>query len=573
MNILGLNYFYHDSTACIVKDGQLIVALEEERLTRQKHTCMFPQQAILRCLEVSGLKAKDIDHIAISVNPKLDYYKKAAYALKLGRKVKPFIGFEFFAAKSKLKTFNSWLNTTYPDNKKKPTIHFVPHHISHVVGSFFVSPYESAALLGVDGSGEWATTFKGIGKANTFQCLAQDYFPMSLGSVYEAATEFCGFKANYDEGKTMGLAPLGNPETFGKVVSKLFWINEDMSIGVDLSYFNYQYYSRRCGKKFYETFGQPREQKKDAVFEQRHLDVAAAFQKQLEECILKIARQLHERTHEDYLVVSGGVALNSVANGRLVRESGFKDLYVMPAAGDNGTAIGAAFYVCNSILGQPRAFVHDNPYVGTKYANSSVLKFLEEFKLDFQYVPDGKLEMMTAELLNRGFIVGWFQGQMEIGPRSLGNRSILANPTLPDMKDRINTQVKHREAFRPFAPSCPIEDTPRFFEQNVADPFMLKVCRVLQDKQALLPAITHVDGTARLQTVHQETNSRYHKLLKEFERLSGVPVLLNTSFNVMGEPIVESPVDAIRCFYSTGIDYLVLENYVISKKMGINRKD
>ena len=265
MNILGLNYFYHDSTACIVKDGQLVVALEEERLTRQKHTCMFPQQAIARCLEIAGLKAENIDHIAISVQPKLDYYKKVAYAFKLGRKIKPFIGFEFFATRSKLKAFNVWLNTTYPNNKKKPKIHFVPHHISHVVGSFFVSPYESAALLGVDGSGEWATTFKGIGRANTFQCLAQDFFPMSLGSVYEAATEFCGFRANYDEGKTMGLAPLGNPDTFGKVVSKLFWINEDMSIGVDLSYFNYQFYSRRCGKKFYETFGQPREQTKDAA--------------------------------------------------------------------------------------------------------------------------------------------------------------------------------------------------------------------------------------------------------------------------------------------------------------------
>ena len=565
MNILGLNYFYHDSTACVVKDGKLVVALEEERLTRQKHTDMFPRQAITRCLEIAGLAAKDIDHIAISIQPRLDWPKKVAYGFRLGRKIRPFIEFELLNAWRKQRILRAWLNTTFARDKKLK-IHFVPHHISHAVGSFFVSPYESAALLSVDGSGEWATTFKGVGRANTFQCLAQDYFPFSLGAVYEAATEFCGFRTNYDEGKTMGLAALGNPDTFSKTVTKIFWINEDMSVGVDLSYFNYQYYSHRCGKKFYETFGQPRQKTKTARFEKHHLDVAAAFQKQLEECMLKIARQLRKRTREDYLVIAGGVSLNSVANGRLVRESGFKDLYVMPAAGDNGTAIGAAYYVYNSILGQPRAYVHYNPFVGTEYANSTIQKILKECKLEHQYIPDGKLEIMTADLLQRGHIIGWFQGRMEIGPRALGNRSILANPTLPGMKDKINAQVKHREAFRPFAPSCPIEDTPRFFEQNVADPFMLKVCRVLQDKQAVIPAVTHVDGTARLQTVHQETNPRFHQLLKEFEKLSGVPVLLNTSFNVMGEPIVESPMDAIRCFFTTGLDYLVLGNYVLGKR-------
>jgi carbamoyltransferase len=564
MNILGLNYVFHDSTACVVKDGKLVVALEEERLTRQKHTDVFPEQAITRCLEIAGLEAQDINHIAISYQPGLGRAKKIAYGLRLGHRIRPFIQHEILHAWRKQRALRTWLNTTFAKGKK-PEIHFIPHHISHVVGSFFVSPYESAALLSVDGSGEWATTFKGVGRGNTFQCFAQDYFPMSLGSVYEAATEFCGFRCNYDEGKTMGLAPLGNPDTFGKVVEKMFWINKDMSVSVDLSYFDYPYYRQRCGKKFYTTFGQPRQMVKGARFEQHHLDVAAAFQKQLEECLLKIARQLHERTQEDYLVISGGTSLNSVANGRLVQESGFKDVYVMPAAGDNGTAIGAAYYVYNSILGQPRAYVHDNPFVGTEYGNPAIQKILEDCKLEHQYVPDDKLESLTADLLHRGNIIGWFQGRMEIGPRALGNRSILANPTLPGMKDKINAQVKHREAFRPFAPSCPIEDTPRFFEQHVADPFMLKVCRVRQDKQEVIPAVTHVDGTARLQTVHKETNPRYHRLLKEFEKLSGVPVLLNTSFNVMGEPIVESPVDAIRCFFTTGLDYLVLGNYILGK--------
>lgn len=565
MNVLGINFAYHDSTVCIVKDGKLVVALEEERFTRQKHTRTFPEQAIKRCLESAGLEPKNIDYIAISIRPRLDWPKKAVYIIKLGLRMGTFVLREIRGAKEKRETLNAWLDRTFTSGNK-PKIIFVPHHLSHIAGSFFISPYESAALLSVDGCGEWASTFKGTGKGNTFQCIGQDYFPYSLGMVYEAATRFCGFRGNYDEGKTMGLAPLGNPETFGKIVEKIFWVNDDMTIGIDLSYFDEGYYSFKPNKKFCQTFGEPREQSKKAKFEQNHLDAAAAFQKQLEACMLKMARLLRERTQEDYLVLAGGVSLNSVANGRLLRESGFKDLYVIPAAGDNGTAIGAAFYVYNSILGKPRSYIHDNPFMGNEYTNSDIKKLIDEFKLNSQYLPDEELEIAAAQLLKDGYIIGWFQGRMEIGPRALGNRSILANPTLPNMKDEINAQVKHREAFRPFAPACPIEDTPRFFEQNVADPFMLKVCQVLLDKQSVIPAVTHVDGTARLQTVHQETNPRFHRLLKEFEKLSGVPVLLNTSFNVMGEPIVESPVDAIRCFFTTGLDYLILGNYVISKK-------
>jgi carbamoyltransferase len=564
MNILGINYYFHDSSACVVSDGKLVVAIEEERLTRQKHTDAFPDKAIARCLQIAGLQPGDIDHIAISIQPGLDRGKKFTYGLRQGRSMFNFFKIETEVAWSKKGILRSWLSRTY-DGAKRPQVHFVPHHTSHAVGTFFVSPYESAAVLSIDGSGELATIFKGVGKENTFQCLSQDYYPYSLGMVYEAATEFCGFKRNYDEGKTMGLAPLGDPRTYGSMVEKMFWVNDDMSVGVDLSYFGHTYGAPRCNEKFIQTFGEPRPAVKSAKFEKNHLDVAAAFQKQLEECILKIARLLHERTKEDYLVISGGVALNSVANGRLVRESGFKDLYVMPAAGDNGTAIGAAYYVYNSVLGQPRNYVHDDPYIGTEYGNDTLRRLLEECKLTYRQLPDGELEREAAMLLHRGDILGWFQGRMEIGPRALGNRSILADPTLPGMKDKINAQVKHREAFRPFAPSCPIEDTPRFFEQNVADPFMLKVCMVLPEKQSVIPAVTHVDGTARLQTIHKETNPRFHLLLKEFEKVSGVPVLLNTSFNVMGEPIVESPMDAIRCFYSTGLDHLVLGNYVVSK--------
>ncbi|MCS3799049.1 carbamoyltransferase [Niastella sp. OAS944] len=565
MNILGINFYYHDSTACIISNGNLVVAIEEERITRKKHSTEFPIHAIEKCMEVAGLKPADIDHVAVSIDPKLGLGKKFFYSIKNLLHSREFLRQEVvLRLYLKRKRFANWYSSFFKEGRK-PTIHYVPHHLSHVVGTYLISPYESAALLSVDGSGEWATTFMGQAKGIDYTFFRQDHFPMSLGSVYEAATQYCGFIPNYDEGKTMGLAPLGDPLKFYKTVSQIFWINDDLSIGVDLSYFRYQYYSPiRYSSKFVEAFGAPRNKDKRAKFEQHHLDVAAAFQFHLEECMLKLARGLHKRTGEDYLVISGGVALNSVANGRIVRESGFKDIYLMPAAGDNGTALGAAYYVYNCILKNKRGFVHNDPYVGTSYSNKDFENVIQICKLSATYYDN--VEERTAEILHNGQIVGWFQGAMEIGPRSLGNRSILANPTLKHMKDKVNAEVKHREAFRPFAPSCPIEDVPTYFEQHVADPFMLKVCNVLPDKRDIVPAITHVDGTARLQTIHKETNSRFHNLLKEFEKLSGVPVILNTSFNVMGEPIVESPYDAIRCFFTTGLDVLVLGNYIIEKK-------
>ncbi|WP_205511037.1 carbamoyltransferase family protein [Longitalea arenae] len=564
MNILGINFYYHDSTACIVSDGALVVAIEEERLTRKKHTVDFPVQAINKCMEAARLTPADIDYIAVSVDPALCLGKKLFYGMKNLSHGRKFIWQELMMNLFwKRKRLKNWYGSFFK-NAHKPPVHFIPHHLSHVVGTFLISPYESAALLSVDGSGEWATTFMGKAKDCNYTCFRQDYFPMSLGSVYEAVTQFCGFIPNYDEGKTMGLAPLGNPQKFYDKVSKTFWINDDLSIGVDLSYFKYQYYSPvRYSSKFVEVFGKPRNKDKRAPFEQHHLDIAAAFQLHLEECMLTLTRGLHKKTGEDYLVLAGGVALNSVANGRIVRESGFKDIYLMPAAGDNGTALGAAYYLYNCILKNKRGFVHTDPYVGPGYSNKEIEIIIKSCKLSANYYFN--IEEKTAEILNEGKIVGWYQGGMEIGPRSLGNRSILANPTLKHMKDKVNAEVKHREAFRPFAPSCPIEDVPKYFEQHVADPFMLKVCNVLPDKREVVPAITHVDGTARLQTIHSETNNRFHTLLKEFEKLSGVPVLLNTSFNVMGEPIVESPYDAIRCFFTTGLDVLVLGNFIIEK--------
>lgn len=564
MNILGINYFYHDSTACLVRDGKLIVAIEEERLTREKHTSAFPVKAIERCLKIAGLSLDQIDHVAVSIAPSMHWQKKACYALKHVTQSRPFLRHELFGTRWKLKRFEHWYQGVFHNQAKKPIVHWVSHHESHVVGSFYVSPYESAALLSVDGSGEWATSFVGVGKGTQFTKFAESYFPMSLGSVYEAATEFCGFQPNYDEGKTMGLAPLGNEKRLYDQVAQIFDVTDDFQIKVDLSYFAYQYWGyTRCSQKFYDVFGAPRKKDKNAPFEKHHLDVAAAFQLHLEECMLKLARGLKKKTGEKYLVISGGVSLNSVANGRLVRESGFDDVYVMPAAGDNGTAIGAAYYVLNHKLGKPRGFIHDSPFVGTEYTDREIERVIQECKLSSTRHDD--IEAVAAKWLHEGKILCWFQGKMEIGPRSLGSRSILANPTLKHMKDQVNAEVKHREAFRPFAPSCPIEDTQKYFEQKVADPFMLKVCMVRPEMRDRLPAITHLDGTARLQTVHRETNPRFHKMLKEFEKLSGVPVILNTSFNIMGEPIVESPYDAIRCFFSTGLDALILGNRLITK--------
>lgn len=563
MNILGLNYFYHDSSACIVRDGKLVVALEEERFTRRKHTYLFPAQAISRCLKEARIGPEDVDAIAISAKPELDWGKRALHvATHLPRSL-TLAKYELKLYYDKKTKFSSWYNATWPKGGKRPEVHWIPHHESHAAGTFYVSPYESAAIMSVDGSGEWASSMLGVGRGNEVEFFSTSYFPNSLGSVYEAVTQFCGFQNSYDEGKTMGLAPLGDPTRFKAQAEKIITVDGEGRIHVDTSYFNFQYWEQRIfNEKFVASFGKPRK-KTDKGFEQHHLDTAAAFQEVLENRCLEVARVLKRKTGERYLIMAGGVALNSVMNGRLVRESEFEDLYVMPGAGDNGTSIGAAFVVWNGRKGKPRTFYHDDPYVGTSYTNEEIAQVIAECKLSAQYHED--IERVTAELLHQGNIVAWFQGRMEIGPRALGSRSILANPTLPHMKDKINAEVKHREAFRPFAPSAIVDVKEQYFDMRVEDPFMLKVCNVLPDSRALLPAITHVDGTARLQTVRREINARYYDLIAEFGKLSGVPVVLNTSFNIMGEPIVENPIHAIRCFFSTGLDFLVLGNFVVRK--------
>ena len=565
MIILGLNYYYHDSTACIVVDGKLIAAIEEERLSRDKHTQAFPNNAIDRCLKIAKLSYSDIDHIAVSIKPSDNSAKKLrywAFNIRTINTLKSVVNHEIVHWFSKQRSFWSWYKKHWVKKKKSPKVHFIPHHNCHAPGSFYVSPYKEAALLGIDGSGEWATTWLGHGIDNNIEVLGESFFPHSLGLFYVSVTYFCGFKPFYDEGKTMGLAPLGNPEIYKEEIGKLVRVDKNGKLHFDLSYFNFQNLgSERLSPKFYKKFGNRR--KPGEEFTQRHMDIAAAFQEVLEDRALEICDVLYEKTKTDYLVISGGVSLNSVMNGRIVRESKFKDIYVMPAAGDNGTAIGAAYYLYNGIFKKPRNFVHSDPYVGTSYTNKDIEMVLKASKLKYEYVED--ISEKASSLLKKGKIIGWFQGKMEIGPRALGNRSILANPNFPDMQDKINSEVKFREAFRPFAPSTILEAKNDYFDLEVEAPFMLKVCNVLKDKQEIISAVTHVDGSARLQTVNRELNPRYYDLIKKLGDKTGVPVILNTSFNIQGEPVVESPTDAIRCFYSTGLDALLIGNYFLTK--------
>lgn len=561
MVILGINYMFHDSSACILKDGKLIAAMEEERFTRNKHDVVFPELSIEKCLATANLTLDEIDHIGLSFKPTLEIPQKILFILKHPSLLIKNFNLHLLRYYWRYRTIKKWYNAKFTGSKK-PILHFIPHHKSHVVGSFFCSPYREAALLSMDGSGEWATASLGYGNGIEITDFKQIYYPYSMGSIYEAITYFCGFKPSYDEGKTMGLAPLGDKERFIHDVREMIKVSADGNLHIDFDYFGFddgqfEYLT----DKFIQKFGSRRLPRQP--FEKHHMDVAAAFQTRLEEVALEFCKYLKRKTNAEYLVIAGGVSLNSVMNGRIVRESGFKDVYVMPAAGDNGTSIGAAYYIYNAILKNPRTEPHMNAYLGTEYSNQQIESILKECKLDYTFFEN--IEQKTAELLHAGNILCWFQGRMEIGPRALGGRSIIADPTNKSMKDKINAEVKHREAYRPFAPSVIMEAASDYFDLTVEDPFMLKVCNVKAEMMALLPAITHVDGTARAQTVNKDTNPRYHKMITEFGKLSGVPVILNTSFNIMDEPIVESPYDAIRCFFSTGLDYLIIGNYVVRK--------
>ncbi len=570
MIILGISAFFHDSSACIIKDGKLIAAVEEERFTRKKHDSSFPINAIQYCLKEAGIKGKDLDAVAFYEKPLLKFERVLSQFLDSFPK-----GLLAFN-----KTIPSWINEKLRIRsiiKKKikfyGDVFFIEHHLAHAASSYLLSPYKHAVLLTVDGVGEWASATAGYAKENTLVLEKQIKFPHSLGLLYSTITGYLGMSVNNSEYKTMGLAAYGNP-TYYDQLKKIVDIKEDGSFALDMSYFVYQHKMKMPSTKFIQEFGP--EKRKNEEMTQKHKDMAASVQKITEETLFKILHSLHKEYKSDNLCMAGGVALNSLANGKILKNTPFKSLFIQPAAGDGGTSVGAAAFTYFSILKKKREYVLNDAYLGPGYTNEEIEKFLKEKEITYTPFKDKKdLTKKVAKLIYENQVIGWFQGRMEFGPRALGARSILSNPCNPKMQEILNVKVKHREKFRPFAPVVCLEDAQEYFECDkeipLAADYMLLVYPIKEKYRKLLPAITHIDGTGRLQTVRKGQNELYYQVIKEFGKLSNIPLLINTSFNIRGEPIVCTPEDAYRCMMGTGIDYLVLNNFLIKRED--NKKD
>lgn len=574
MYILGINAYHGGASACLVKDGQLLSAVEDERFRRQKYWAGFPSESIQFCLQQAGITAYDLDHVAISRDPSAHLAQKALFALRK----RP----SFAAIRDRLNNAaqvrdvkTALVNALNLDAAAVRTqFHNVEHHRAHMASAFFVSPFQDAAVLSIDGMGDFVSTMVGQGSGNRIEVADQVLFPHSLGIFFTALTQWLGFPKYGDEGKVQGLAPYGTPrylDEMHKMVRLLpnggFELNLDYFVhhaqGVDMTWDDG---SPEIGTlysdKVVELLGQPRAYQGE--YTEHHRDVAASMQAMLEEAEFHIVRDAFKRTGKKALCLAGGVALNSSFNGKILPETEFEDIYIQPAAGDAGTAIGAAYYVYHQVLDQPRTFEMKHSYTGSAYTNAEIEAVLKHRSLAYTVLDDGALARDTATRIAEGDVVGWFQGAAEWGPRALGNRSIVANPTRDDMKEILNARVKHREAFRPFAPSILAEHVGEYFDQTYPDPFMLKVYKVLESKRQEIPAVTHVDGTGRLQTVARDVNARYYDLISEFATRTGTPVVLNTSFND-NEPIVNSPEEAVNCFERTHMDTLVLGNYMVRK--------
>jgi carbamoyltransferase len=557
--ILGISCYYHDSAACLVKDGEAVAASEEERFSRIKHDNGFPERSIAFCLSHAGIDIGDVSIVA--------FYEKPIP--KLDRVLTSFSRTYPWSMHQFCKALPSWLNEKLRirETIRKKTgfggeIMFLPHHLSHAASAFYPSGLARSAILTVDGVGEWATASYGVGEGRKVRLLKQMEFPDSVGLIYSTITSYLGFDVNNDEYKVMGLAPYGTPR-FEKEFSEFVELRVDGTIRLDMSYFGFEASGRMYGKKMVSLLGAPRT--RGGPISRRHKDIASTMQKMTEDIILKMAMHVKRETKERHLCLAGGVALNSAANGRLVRESGFDSIWIQPAAGDSGGALGAALYAYHHISPRSRPSKMEDAYLGECFSDGQIRSYLDCAGIRNTRLDEEKTIGRVAGLLKKGRVVGWFHGRSEFGPRALGNRSILANPCIKTMKDVINRKVKFREPFRPFAPAVPLEDAGRFFEIEGESPFMLKLFNVRLEKRDAIPAVTHVDGTARVQTVTEKQNRLFYRLLKRFGELSGVPVLLNTSFNVKGEPIVNSPEEAYRCFLGTGIDCLVIGSYLIEK--------
>ncbi len=570
MYILAYNCYVFNAAACLIKDGELVAYAQEERFTREKHTGNFPVYSIEYCLKEAGITINDVDYIGFHWQPFHKFHLRIAQVIKNLPK-SPHIyhtySGEWIHMVYAKRLFKEHFAAQLQDRKKPFKFYRVKHPICHAASAFLVSPFQEAAILTMDGSGEIASTTISVGEGNTIKTIKEINFPHSLGYIFVAITHYLGFTPNSDEYKLMSLKSYGMEDHSYDAVKEIIQLKSGGEYSVDLSYFNYDKGIRDpwVSQKFIETFG-PLRQKEEAITE-RHQNIAWAFQKRLEDVAIHIAEYIYRETKKDYLCIAGGTALNSVMNGKLLKEGPFKDIFVQPAANDAGTCIGSAYYIYNSILNQPRNFVFNTAYLGPKFGNEEIRTFLDNNSIQYQYFEkEDELLVNTAKLIADGNVIGWFQGRMELGPRALGARSILADPRRPDMQDILNSKVKHREGFRPFAPSVLEECASEYFDCDRPSPYMLFVVDVKKDKQKTIPAITHVDGTARFQTVNKHQSPRYWKLIKKFQELTSVPVVVNTSFNVMGEPIVCTPGEAFTCFESTGIDYLVMENFIIEKE-------
>ncbi len=570
-NILGLSFFYHDSAAALVQDGVVVAAGEEERFSRKKHDHGFPSLAIDFCLKRAGIGPQDLDWVVFYEKPFVKFERILVSSMAtFPRSMKVFRESMLTWLTDKL-WIKSFIKEKLGIDPKK--ILFADHHMSHAAASYLCSPFEEAALLTVDGAGEWTTATLGVGRKNKVQITHEMRFPHSIGLLYSAFTAFCGFEVNEGEYKLMGMAPYGTPKYVDKI-KQVIRIGEDGSLWHDMSYFAYHWSpDSTLARRFEDVFGKPRDPARaDKHMDEYYADVAASIQVVTEEILITMAKHLKKTTGMRNLCLSGGVALNCVANWKILQQAGFDRIYVQPAAGDDGAAVGAALWAWNDLLGNEKRFVMEHAYWGSEYSEDEISTFLKGLGpnagVKFEQISDDEKCLDRAvDYLANGSVCGWFSGRFEWGPRALGARSIIADPTRQDMKDIVNAKIKFREAFRPFAPSALMERVGDFFEmEDAADHyparFMLYVVPVKGDK---LPAIKHVDGTGRVQGVMKEHSPRYHRLIEKFGKATGVPVILNTSYNLKGEPIVETPANALNTFMKSGMDALVLGQHIVTK--------
>ncbi len=568
MYSLGISCYYHDSAAAILKDGSVVAAVEEERFSRKKFDDDFPKMAINWCLKETGITPEQIDSIAFYDKPVLKFERLLDNYLA----VAPRGLYSFLDVIPKWLHKRLWIKEEIKKHLQgfQGDIIFPEHHMSHAAHTFFTSPFDEAAILTVDGVGEWSTSSFGSAENTSIKLTNDIRWPHSIGMFYSAFTYFLGFKVNEGEYKLMGLSAYGKPKYYDLILNEILDVKNDGSLHLNLKYFAFTYDKVMTNQKFAELFGIPRREE-DAKAEQIHYDIGASAQKVLEDIMLKMVNHVHKKTGMKNLCLGGGVALNGVANYRILKEGPFESVHIPPSPGDGGSAIGCAQYLYYIHKKQRRIIVQDhakriqeNVYVGPSFSNDEIKSFLEENNIDYEYLTREQLLQTTAKLISEQNVVGWYQGKIEWGPRALGNRSILADPRDSKMKDVLNEKIKHRELFRPFAPSILEEYVSEYFDLNIPSPYMLFVAKV--KKPDKIPAVTHVDGTGRLQTVSREANPLYYDLINDFYKITGVPVVVNTSMNVRGEPIVNTPEQAYAMIIKTEMDYIMMGNYMIQRR-------